>query len=107
MSVSRLKVIIVFAFVFGAPLALPAKALAQESGEAYTIGHWQSIESDVLDEMRSMLVYLPNEYEESEQSYPVLYLLDGPHHFHHTRRKTNLEMIKALIHAIGNSPVRE
>jgi len=36
-----------------------------------------------LKEDRQLLVYLPQTYQISKESYPVLYLLDGGAHFHH------------------------
>lgn len=39
--------------------------------------------STVLNEQREILIKLPNGYHESEQRYPVIYLLDGNRHFQH------------------------
>ena len=47
------------------------------------IGEKVTIHSKVLDEDRTMLIYLPNSYDISNNSYPVMYLLDGAAHFHH------------------------
>jgi predicted alpha/beta superfamily hydrolase len=41
------------------------------------------IQSKVLNEERTMLVYLPSGYELSNSEYPVLYVLDGATHFLH------------------------
>jgi predicted alpha/beta superfamily hydrolase len=46
-----------------------------------TIGHIDSLKSDILGETRNIWVYLPQNYQEG-QKYPVLYLLDGDGHFH-------------------------
>jgi len=49
------------------------------------IGERHSLYSDVLEEDREYLVYLPASYDNdtfTEQAYPVLYLLDGDGHFH-------------------------
>jgi len=48
------------------------------------IGEKVIIQSKVLNEDRTMLIYLPDSYRLSNKTYPVLYLLDGGFHFHHT-----------------------
>ncbi len=48
------------------------------------IGEEVLIQSKVLNEDRVMLIYLPDSYCLSNKTYPVLYLLDGGFHFHHT-----------------------
>jgi predicted alpha/beta superfamily hydrolase len=45
------------------------------------IGHIDSLESDILGEMRKIWVHLPLNYQEGKK-YPVLYVLDGNGHFH-------------------------
>ena len=45
------------------------------------IGHIDSLKSDVLGETRKIWVHLPQNYQEGKK-YPVLYVLDGPGHFH-------------------------
>ena len=47
------------------------------------IGEKVNIQSKVLDEERTMFVYLPKGYDLSTSDYPVMYLLDGGWHFHH------------------------
>lgn len=64
-------------------LIFPIAITAQQKGEAITIGEKISLHSEILGEERPLLIYLPSEYEHSEKSYPVLYLLDGEWHFHH------------------------
>ena len=58
--------------------------IAQEDSEPITIGFEQQIESNILQETRPLLIHLPNGYEEGDKQYPVIYLLDGRGHFHHT-----------------------
>ena len=41
------------------------------------IGHKDSLYSNILDETRNLVVTLPDDYEATGKSYPVLYLLDG------------------------------
>ena len=47
------------------------------------LGHEIRLESISLGEERIMSIYLPEDYEQSLQRYPVLYVLDGNAHFHH------------------------
>ena len=42
-----------------------------------------AIHSEILNEERKLIIYLPEDYYASENRYPVLYLLDGKTHFHH------------------------
>ncbi len=55
----------------------------QVSSQEYLIGKKLSIESQVLNETRELIVHLPTNYQESKNDYPVLYLLDGRTHFEH------------------------
>jgi len=52
----------------------------------YTVGHYKTVYSNVLDEDRTILVNLPDDYETSRKQYPVLYILDGEatHRFIHS-----------------------
>ena len=54
------------------------------SAEPVVIGETSTIQSEILGEERSLLVYLPGSYAASGTSYPVLYLLGGTNSFHHT-----------------------
>ena len=53
---------------------LAAQTLVAQSGKVYDN---LSMHSEILDMDRSYAVYLPPDYESSERSYPVLYLLHG------------------------------
>jgi predicted alpha/beta superfamily hydrolase len=44
------------------------------------LGFSSSLESKVMGENRPYMVYLPPSYETSENTYPVIYLLDGDTH---------------------------
>lgn len=44
------------------------------------LGTSTSLESKVMGENRPYMVYLPPSYEASENTYPVIYLLDGDTH---------------------------
>jgi len=59
-----------------------ANVLAQED---INIGKIYTMKSEVLGEDREILISLPDGYEEnSELTYPVIYLLDGSTHFRYT-----------------------
>ena len=58
-------------------------SFAQDS--CIVIGKKHNIYSRILDEERSIWIYLPASYNDSvysQQSYPVLYIFDGDSHFH-------------------------
>jgi len=57
---------------------------AQEATKDFTIGKEYVVKSEILEQDRPILVYLPPDYEEKKKSYPVMYLLDGRGNFHHT-----------------------
>lgn len=55
------------------------------SESAIIIGQRDSLHSEILDETRNIWVHVPDEAAGAvfgETTYPVLYLLDGPAHFH-------------------------
>jgi predicted alpha/beta superfamily hydrolase len=60
-------------FVISAFSSLPA----QNNGDPVVAGKYVKVFSHVLDEERTLLVSLPEGYENSAQSYPVLFVLDG------------------------------
>lgn len=70
---------------------------AQPNGEGLVVGKKYKIFSQVLNEERIIYVYLPDGYRQSEEKYPVAYLLDGYEHFHYTSG-----IIKALA---GNNKI--
>ncbi|MCR9254265.1 MAG: alpha/beta hydrolase-fold protein [bacterium] len=56
------------------------------SGKSYSqtpisIGNSYTIESEILEQDREIMVYLPDDYDGSEKTYPILYILDGQWHF--------------------------
>ncbi len=63
------------ATIFICLLLLSGKSLGQQLN--FHIGKKDSIQSAVLNENRKFIVHLPNEYDTSTKSYPILYLLDG------------------------------
>jgi len=48
-----------------------------EPGPPVVWGHYREVQSATLGERRTMLVYLPSDYETPDRTYPVLYELDG------------------------------
>lgn len=89
----------------------PQSILAQPKGEPITIGEKFEMESSVLGETRPYIIGLPDDYETSGQSYPVLYLLDGDGHFHHTTGTVdflarNGRMPQMIVVAIPNTTDR-
>jgi predicted alpha/beta superfamily hydrolase len=64
--------------------AIPlANANAQLEGDKIYLGEFRTLQSEVLGEERIILVYTPAGYDRGQTKYPVLFLLDGPAHFHH------------------------
>lgn len=63
---------LLFLFVF-----LLTDCLAQEAGNEISFGKYEKIYSQILKEERTLLVYLPDDYEQSNKHYPVIYQLDG------------------------------
>jgi predicted alpha/beta superfamily hydrolase len=55
------------------------------------------INSEILDEDRNFVIYLPDDYYTSENQYPVLYLLDGRTHFHHATGAVNFLSVYGKI----------
>ena len=54
-------------------------SLAQEDGDPVSIGKYRILHSQILNEDRTLLVNLPRGYDETTNSYPVLYILYGGH----------------------------
>jgi len=52
-------------------------ALAQEDGDPVSIGTYRKLHSKILNEDRILLVNLPHGYDETTNSYPILYILYG------------------------------
>jgi predicted alpha/beta superfamily hydrolase len=50
-------------------------AQAQQDGDDIVIGTYRVLHSDILDEDRLLFIHLPRDYEETQLSYPVLYVL--------------------------------
>lgn len=61
----------------------PAVA-AEPTAHPIAIGERVSLYSDTLAEDRSLLIGKPDGYDDSDDTYPVLIVLDGDAHFHQT-----------------------
>jgi len=55
------------------------------AGEPITIGETITLPSKIMGEERTILVSTPPGYDQTSQSYPVLYMTDGNQHLTHTR----------------------
>lgn len=105
-----------FIFLFKAAFILlvlfhPKNSHAQVTGEPIVIGEKLIFQSEILNEERELWIYKPPSYENSKNKYPVLYLLDGDNHFHHTtgiiqflatRDRMPEMMVVALPNTAGN-----
>ena len=58
-------------------LAMQANVLAQQDGEDISLGKYRIIHSNILNEDRTLLIHLPSIYEDTELSFPVLFVLYG------------------------------
>ncbi len=68
-------------FLAGLLIHIPVVTVGQQA-EVITIGERLTVHSKVLGEDRTVLVALPKGYGESEDRYPVLYVLDGEFFFY-------------------------
>jgi predicted alpha/beta superfamily hydrolase len=89
-------------------LMTPQDLSGQIDSQPIVIGERFTLKSEILGEDRAVLVHRPNGYDQSEQVYPVLYLLDGDAHFHHTTGivdflANNGEMPQMLVVALPNT----
>jgi predicted alpha/beta superfamily hydrolase/TolA-binding protein len=71
-----LKASTVFMLLLGLAL-IKGFVQAQEDGDDIVSGKYKIIHSNILDEDRLLLTHLPREYDDTQLSYPVLYLLYG------------------------------
>lgn len=68
---------------FGFAFALLVKLGAQQSATPVVMGENHFIASKILEETRQIQIHLPENYDKSNDEYPVLYLLDGQRFFGH------------------------
>lgn len=53
---------------------------ARQDGEDIIIGKYRKLYSKILNEERTLLIRLPDGYEETQERYPVLILMDADNH---------------------------
>lgn len=71
----------------------------EENSGKISIGQLDSLHSEILDETRNIWVHVPDETTGGiygKTTYPVLYLLDGPDHFH---------AVTGLLHNLGQNAI--
>ena len=80
----RGSLLVFFCLTFGwlgcQPTTLDSPSVVKSSAEAGTpivIGTTLTIDSEVLESSRNVAVYLPFGYEQREENWPVVYLVDG------------------------------
>jgi len=67
-----------------------------------------SMTSDILDSERKYAVYLPPDYDSSERSYPVLYLLHGGGSFMYALHRPDLSSSAAPLSAsVGSTSIQQ
>lgn len=52
--------------------------IGQEAGQSFVNGATRVLSSDILRQEQTIFIVLPEEYEESDQAYPVHYVTDAP-----------------------------
>jgi len=74
------KIIFISIFV----LSFVSLCLCQNNSEDIILGKTIRMHSKILNEERAVFVYTPTGYQNSQQKYPILFLLDGGAHFLHS-----------------------
>ena len=74
--------------LLAATVSAPVQGLAQSPDKQIAIGEERSFHSAILNEDREVLVALPDTYNRTTISYPVLFLLDGSSHMLHATATT-------------------
>ncbi|MFA6979494.1 MAG: alpha/beta hydrolase-fold protein [Ignavibacteriaceae bacterium] len=82
--------------------------IGQTIDDRITIGEKITLTSNILFEERNLFVYLPESYNTTQNSYPVLYLLDAEDHFKYTAGfvqflSRNNKMPETIIIGIPNT----
>ncbi len=85
---------IITLFIIFISLIATGVAFSQDSNtDSLTMGTIHTLQSEVLNESRSISVCLPEGYNESEDSYPVAYVLDGGMKFQMMHAASTMEMM--------------
>lgn len=82
---------------FNLLIGLIILSFSSYSQNAITIGKTETIYSELLKEDRILEIYLPKNYEESDKTYPVLYLLDSYFNFSHAVGSVEYLQLNRLI----------
>ena len=92
-SIRVLSILLLFIF--------PKLVIAQEDLQDITYGKHRILHSDILDQDRMLYVYLPEGYEESDETYTVLFQLYG-----HFKENYYLPAIRttSLMGGLGKAP---
>lgn len=88
-------------------LSLEGFAQFDENNERQlVIGHVDSLYSEILSEQREIWIHVPEDFDSNEQ-YPVIYLLDGPEHFYvftgMQKQLTPWKIPKSIIVGVKNT----
>lgn len=81
----QLLIILSTALIFAGCQSNKAPESKGSSEDQYIIGKLDSLHSDILDETRNIWVHVPGNQVDAiyaQVKYPVLFVLDGPEHFH-------------------------
>lgn len=78
-------------------IGLISASTAQDNSNQIVIGEELKIFSDTLNEERTILVGKPASYEQGNESYPIMIVLDGGSHFHYTTGLTRYLAINQFI----------
>ena len=89
-GLGMMKLVVSFLLVF-------ACCFSRAETEELVIGKQEAIHSKILNETRKLLVSLPDGYEDSGYSYPVLYFSDGTAHFESMVSTVNFLSKNSLI----------
>lgn len=81
-------------------LLVPGTVFSVDDGEDIVIGKYHVIHSEILGEERPLSIYVPYGYEDSEDRYPVIYLLDG----HMTSRLMKTAAVMEELDGSGKMP---
>lgn len=73
---------IIISVLYFSPTISEAQSVSE--GEDVSIGKSYTLKSEIMGEDRPFLVHLPRNYDASGNPVPVMYVLDGDFHFHHT-----------------------
>ncbi len=82
MSRKSILFLIIVLYFFAGTLSVFSQL--RVTNDKVVVGTTHTIHSEILNENRPYLVYLPPGYETSLNKYSVMYLLDGREHFLHT-----------------------